>query len=135
MAAVRQKLHLSRCPNLPSQLSKQLGEALEREGLVKGSLSLAAILRGVMTYVRGALKPQALEGGVEFDPLTQLPKGFKGKIVFSEPGKVGVDPELKSVDRLLEFANDALEASRLKSWILLDRLDVAFEPYHSSYNH
>jgi len=105
-----------------NESSKQLGEALEREGLVKGSLSLAAILRGVMTYVRGALKPQALEGGVEFDPLTQLPKGFKGKIVFSEPGKVGV--QLKSVDRLLEFANDALEASRLKSWILLDRLDV-----------
>jgi hypothetical protein len=109
-----------------NESSKQLGEALEREGLVKGSLSLAAILRGVMTYVRGALKPQALEGGVEFDPLTQLPKGFKGKIVFSEPGKVGVDPELKSVDRLLELANDALEASRLKAWILLDRLDVAF---------
>jgi hypothetical protein len=112
--------------DVKNESSKQLEEALEREGLVKGSLSLAAILRGVMTYVRGALKPQAIEGGVELDPLTQLPKGFKGKIIFSEPGKAGVDPELKSVDRLLELANGALEASRLKAWILLDRLDVAF---------
>ena len=111
---------------IKNESSQQLGEALEREGLVKGALSLAAILRGVMTYVRGALKPQAIEGGVELDPLTQLPKGFKGKIIFSEPGKAGVDLELNSVDRLLELANGALAASRLKAWILLDRLDVAF---------
>lgn len=109
--------------NTPSQ---QLGEALAREGLVKGSLSLAALLRGVMTYVRGALKPQAIEGGVELDPLTQLPKGFKGKIIFSEPTKVGIDLELNSVDKLLELANDALVASEQTAWILLDRLDVAF---------
>lgn len=106
--------------------SKQLEEALEREGLVKGSLSLAALLRGIMTYVRGALKPQAVEGGVEIDPLTQLPKGFKGKIIFSEPGRAGVDPELRSVDRLLELASNALDTSHLKAWVLLDRLDVAF---------
>lgn len=112
--------------DVKNESSKQLEEALEREGLVKGSLSLAALLRGVMTYVRGALNPQAIEGGVELDPLTQLPKGFKGKIIFSEPGKAGVDPELKSVDRLLELANSALAASRLNAWILLDRLDVAF---------
>lgn len=112
--------------DIKNESSKQLEEALDREGLVKGSLSLAALLRGVMTYVRGALKPQAVEGGVELDPLTQLPKGFKGKIIFSEPGKAGVDPELRSVDRLLELANIALETSRLKAWVLLDRLDVAF---------
>jgi len=112
--------------DVKNESSKRLGEALEREGLVKGTLSLAAILRGVMTYVRGALKPQAIEGGVQLDPLTQLPIGFKGKIIFSEPGKAGVDPELNSVDRLLELANDALDKSGLKAWILLDRLDVAF---------
>jgi hypothetical protein len=79
-----------------------------------------------MTYVRGALKPQAIEGGVELDPITQLPKGFKGKIIFTEPGKAGADPQLKSVDRLLALADSALTAAHLKAWILLDRLDVAF---------
>jgi hypothetical protein len=79
-----------------------------------------------MTYVRGALNPAAIEGGIELDPITQLPKGFKGKIIFSEPGKAGTDPELNSVDRLLELANNALMESNLKAWILLDRLDVAF---------
>ena len=105
---------------------RQLEESLKREGLVKGTLSLAALLRGVMTYVRGALKPQAIEAGVELDPVTQLPNGFKGKIIFSEPGQSAADPELKSVDRLLELADRSLTTAGLKAWILLDRLDVAF---------
>jgi hypothetical protein len=109
-----------------NESSKELEEALTREGLVKGSLSLASLLRGIRTYVRGALNPQALEGGIEVDPITQLPKGFKGKIIFAEPGKIGADPELRSVDRLLELANESLAAAGLKAWVLLDRLDVAF---------
>ena len=104
----------------------QLERALQREGLVRGSLSLAGVLSGVVDYVRRALRPQALEGGIELDPITQMPKGFTGKIVFSEPGKGAVDPELRSVDRLLELANIALASSPLKCWVLLDRLDVAF---------
>ena len=104
----------------------QLQAALEREGLIRGSLTLAGILSGVTNYVRSALRPQSIEGGIGVDPVTLLPTGFNGKIVFSEPTKGGADPELNSVDRLLELANKALESSGLQSWILLDRLDVAF---------
>ena len=108
--------------NEPARL---LQEALAREGLVKGSLTLAGILRAVVDYARRALRPQALEGGVEIDPVTQLPKGFTGKIVFSEPGATA-DAELRSVDRLLDLAEAALSDQKFHAWILLDRLDVAF---------
>lgn len=111
---------------IKNDASKQLEIALEREGLVKGKLSLAALLRGIFAYVRSAMRPQAVEGGVNVDPVTMLPTGFKGKIVFSEPDKAGADPELRSVDRLLELANTALRTAGLWVWILLDRLDVAF---------
>lgn len=104
----------------------QLQRALEREGLVRGSLSLAGILTGVVNYVRSALRPKAVEGGIELDPISQMPKGFSGKIIFSEPTNAGMDPDLRSVDRLLELANAAFAAERMKAWILLDRLDVAF---------
>jgi hypothetical protein len=104
----------------------ELETALAREGLVKGTRSLAGLLRAVVDYARRALRPQAVEAGVEIDPMTQLPKGFKGKILFSEPGRQASDPEFRSVDRLLELANDALSAARFKAWVLLDRLDVAF---------
>lgn len=108
------------------EATAQLELALRREGLVRGSLSLAGVLSGVVDYVRRALRPQAVEGGIELDPVTQLPKGFTGKIIFSEPGRGGSDPELRSVDRLLGLANSALGSAKLRSWILLDRLDVAF---------
>jgi len=104
----------------------ELEDALSSEGLVKGSLSLASLLKGIRTYVRGALNPQALEGGVELDPISQLPKGFKGKIIFAEAGKEGSERNFRSVDRLLELADQALRHSGLTAWILLDRLDVAF---------
>ncbi len=106
--------------------AKQLEEALAREGLVKGTLSLSGLLRAVVDYARRALRPQAVEGGVEIDPITQLPKGFNGKIIFSEPGRQASDPELRSVDRLLELANVALSEAKYQAWVLLDRLDVAF---------
>jgi hypothetical protein len=104
----------------------QLEEALSREGLVKGTLSLGGLLRAVVDYARRALRPQALEGGVEIDPITQLPKGFKGKIIFSEPGRPSSDQELTSVDRLLNLADIALSEAKFQAWVLLDRLDVAF---------
>lgn len=106
--------------------SVQLQQSLEREGLIRGGLSLAGILSSIVGYVRSALRPQAIEGGVEIDPVSQLPKGFTGKIIFNEPTKTGTDPALRSVDRLLELANTALAEAGLSSWILLDRLDVAF---------
>jgi hypothetical protein len=111
---------------IKSDSATQLQRALEREGLVRGNLSLAGILTSVVNYVRSALRPQAVEGGVEFDPISQMPKGFRGKIIFSEPTKAGADPDLRSVDRLLELANAAFSAAGMRAWILLDRLDVAF---------
>jgi hypothetical protein len=99
---------------------------LAREGLVKRHLSLAGLLRVVVDYVRSALRPEAIEGSVELDPISGLPKGFKGKIVFSEPGSPGSDPNLNSVDHLLELANEALSEASVTAWLLLDRLDVAF---------
>lgn len=106
--------------------TNELGSVLSREGLVRGTKSLGGILASVLDYIRRALRPKAVEGEIALDPITQMPVGFKGKITFSEPIDVRDNTELRSVDRLLKLANDALANSALKAWILLDRLDVAF---------
>jgi len=80
--------------SIVTESSQQLEIALAREGLIKGSGTLAGLLRGVGDYVRRALRPQAIEGGVKLDPVTQAPVGFTGKIIFSEPGAKSSDPEL-----------------------------------------
>jgi hypothetical protein len=87
---------------------------------------LAGLLRGVVDYVRRAFRVQALEGSIDVDSHTQLLKGFKGKIIFSEPAREAADPELNSVDHLLELGNTALSNTNIHAWVLLDRLDVAF---------
>ena len=112
--------------DVKNESTKKLENALQREGLVKGTLSLAALLRGVLIYVRRVLQPQSVEGGVDLDPITQQPIGFKGKITFAESGGSDADPDMNSVDKLLQLANDALKEAGFKTWLLLDRLDVAF---------
>jgi hypothetical protein len=109
-----------------SAATRELEEALAREGLLKGSLSLAGLLRAVVNYARQALRLQALQAGIEIDPMTQLPKGFGGKIIFSEPARQTADTDFRSVDSLLALANVALSQTNFRVWILLDRLDVAF---------
>jgi hypothetical protein len=106
--------------------SGQLERALVREGLVKGHRSLAGLLQTVRGYITRAFRPKAVEGTVNIDPVTQLPQGFTGKITFSEPSAPNPDPDLRSVDGLLELANEALASAGVHGWVLFDRLDVAF---------
>lgn len=103
----------------------ELQGALEREGLVKGLLSLAGVLSSVSEYVRRAFAPQAIETTLNIDPATQMPSGISGKIIFAEPTDAK-DIEVRSVDRLLQHANDTLAETGATAWLLLDRLDVAF---------
>ncbi len=107
--------------------ARYLQDVLARDGLIKGRKSLQALVHTVFDYVKRAIRPTAVEGGIELDPLTQLPKGFTGKIVFSEPNAQAKAEGAESVDSLLEIANEALRTnSNYCVWILLDRLDVAF---------
>lgn len=106
--------------------AQELETALAHEGLVKGHTSLAGLLQRVRGYVTGAFRPQAVEGTLNIDPATQLPKGFTGKISFSEPAGPQADLQFRSVDQLLELANEAFLNANLRAWVLFDRLDVAF---------
>jgi hypothetical protein len=111
---------------ISNDFASKLEEALVREGLVKGQLTLAGLLQRVRRYITGVFRPKAIEGAVNFDPITQLPQGFTGKITFSELGAHDASGEFRSVDSLLQLASDALGQAGVRGWVLLDRLDVAF---------
>lgn len=106
--------------------ASQLRMHLEREGLVKGGRTLQGLLRGVVDYVRRAIRPATVQVGLEIDPHTQLPKGFSGKISFHEPDTIAVKSGVASVDELLRLCNVALNDAGFSLWLMLDRLDVAF---------
>lgn len=106
---------------------RKLTDILAHEGLIKDKRSLQALVHDVFDYVKRLLRPSAIEGRVEIDPATQLPRGFTGKIIFSEPSVQSRANGVESVDNLLALANQALHKySDYVMWVLLDRLDVAF---------
>jgi len=110
-----------------SEPAKELERYLAREGLVKGSMNLSSLLQTVKGYIRSAFRPKSVESTVEIDSYSGLPKGFTGKISFNEPGSaLAGETEYRSVDKLLDLANDAFLGAGIQGWVLLDRLDVAF---------
>ena len=106
--------------------ASQFREVLEKEGLIKRGKTLSGLLRSVFDYVKGAIRPEALEGSMDIDPISGLPKSFKGKITFREPSQSALEHGYISIDSLFEVANQALSENKFEFWILLDRLDVAF---------
>jgi hypothetical protein len=100
---------------------------LEDQGLLRkdeSKIDLTAKLKHVREYVRRWLHP-TFETGMSIDPATGLAT-YNAKITPGEPSASQKTDGCISIDELFEHANQALADVRLKVWILLDRLDVAF---------
>lgn len=111
---------------IPGAAVKKLRSLLEQCGLKPRERNLQALLQDTFGYVKRLFRPAAFEAGIKLDPASQLPTGVTGKIVFSEPSAKETAEGVASVDSLLELADQALQDSKFRLWILLDRLDVAF---------
>ena len=102
---------------------------LSREGLADANKSLGAYVQSALEYVRSFFhrEMESVEAGMNFDTTTQLPTGVSGKITFREPGPKQRAQGFVSIDHLFKMANSAAEEANFNFWILLDRLDVAFD--------
>jgi hypothetical protein len=105
--------------------------ALEDAKLLEKEFSLAGVLRSAREYARRIVKAEAIEGGISIDPATQMPSGITGRIVLKEPSSDLKKSGLISVDNLFAVLNESLKEHKLKVWVLLDRLDVAFVENHA----
>src|SRR5260370_1587444 len=108
-----------------SQLRRVIN-ALEEAHVLPRETTLSKFFLSAVDYVRRLFSMESIQGGIDIDPLTGMPKGFNGKISFREPNTTQQSLGVVSVDELLRLVNNVLEQSRLKVWVLLDRLDVAF---------
>ncbi len=112
--------------SISPDIAEEVLRPLEEAGLLPRESSLSGYLRAARDYIRRLLNPQSVEGMVEVDQASGLPKGFIGKITFREPTADQRTMGIVSADKLLDVANTALQCSEFNIWLALDRLDVAF---------
>lgn len=85
-------------------------------------------VRAVLDYIHRLASPKEIEAAVIVDPHSGTPV-VTGRIVLGEPSQTGRARGLISIDELLRHADQALTQLDFSVWILLDRLDVAFEQH------
>lgn len=106
--------------------SSQVFEALTDAGLLQPRATLANRLQAVREYVSRLFRPDAIEATVALDPNTGTPLAVTGKITLAQPSVSELQSGYRSVDALLESAEEAMADVQFSLWIALDRLDVAF---------
>ena len=99
---------------------------LESEKIYKRGWSLKQLFTNVAHYVRSRLYFDSVDGEVELDPVTGLPKKFRGKFTFRNLPISERMPSIIAIDDVLQQCNNSLVASDQKIWLLFDRLDVMF---------
>jgi hypothetical protein len=112
---------------LRSKPAKELLSHLEASDLLLPTSNFAAILKKVKDYVAKYSNPKSLETGIDIDAASGGVKGITGKIVFEDPGPDARRAGCVSVADLFALASNALKPAEKKIWLLLDRLDVAFD--------
>jgi hypothetical protein len=100
----------------------KLFSILESAGLMRGTRGLESLVRAVVDYVRKI----KIEANVEVDAATGNPT-FGGRISLGEPSEEQRVRGFHSIEELVELCDKAWIESGFSAWLLLDRLDVAFE--------
>lgn len=109
------------------QRGRCTGEAeVVRQKLVEAELieehnSLKRFVNSAMRFARKAFSIESVEGG------GSIAGEVTGKITFRTPDNARRKLGFFSVDELLEKLNDYLVGEKLSTWLLFDRLDVAFD--------
>lgn len=108
--------------------SARLFEYLEEIGLlVPEKTALGVVLTSVRRYVARFFRPKAVETSLSLDPVSGAPTGVGGKVIFEDPDIATVAKGYLSVDELLHIADQALGEAKYVAWLMIDRLDVAFD--------
>jgi len=86
---------------ISDERAKELQNCLQESGLRPKQRNLQGILSAAFGYVKRLLRPKAVEGSMQINPISQTPSGITAKIIFDEPSTLQTAEGKISVDRLL----------------------------------
>lgn len=108
--------------------SRRAKEVLSAHDLLPNErTTLGAILSAARQYVSRLTRPKSLEGGVVLDQSTGVATALTAKITFEDPNIAAEKAGYISVDGLLSEIDLALKDVGFTAWLMIDRLDVAFD--------
>ncbi|MFD1703608.1 P-loop ATPase, Sll1717 family [Methylopila henanensis] len=111
-----------------SKIAKKFISIMQESNLLLSETStLGSILKFVQSYIKKMGNPSAFEGSVSVGEATGTITGFSGRIIFEELGEEDAKSGKVSASELFNMAESVLQEADHKIWILLDRLDVAFD--------
>lgn len=114
--------------NFSYKPAKEIIKSLKAAGLVRDEKgSLGQLLGTVRRAASAILRPKSISGNFTVDPNTGIPI-FGGSLEFNDRIPEDNNDQIEErVNNVFSILNECLDSEGRKVWILLDRLDVAFE--------
>jgi hypothetical protein len=112
--------------DINDQYAKEIRKILLDCNLIPAQTKLSSILKTCSDFLKSFLNGKEISTTVEFDPNTGLYSGQKFSISFGETSKNDFENGLKPIEYVYDLLEKSLLKSKIKLWIIIDRLDVAF---------
>lgn len=106
--------------------AKKVREILTDCNLIPAQNKLASFLKVCFDFMRSFKNGKEVSTTAEFDPNTGQYTGQKLSLTFGEPTKNDFEKGLIPIEFAYDLLQKSLLENKIKLWIIIDRLDVAF---------
>ena len=106
--------------------AKRVRDILTDCNLIPAQNRLSSFLKVCFDFVRSFKNGKEVSTTAEFDPYTGTYSGQKFSLSFGEPTKSDFERGLVPIEYAYELLQESLLENKIKLWIIIDRLDVAF---------
>lgn len=106
--------------------AKKVKDILIDCNLIPAQNKLASFLKVCFDFMRSFQNGKEVSTTAEFDPNTGMYSGQKFSLSFGEPTKHDFEKGLIPIEYAYDLLQKSLLENKIKLWIIIDRLDVAF---------
>lgn len=106
--------------------AKKVRSILTDCNLIPAQNKLASFLKVCSDFMRSFNNGKEVSTTAEFDPVTRMYSGQKFSLSFGEPTKHDFEQGLIPIEHAYDLLQKSLFENKIKLWIIIDRLDVAF---------
>jgi len=106
--------------------AKKVKQILIDCNLIPAQNKLASFLKACFDFIKSFRNGKEVSTTAEFDPITGMYSGQKFSVAFGETSKTDFEKGLIPIEYVYDLLSSSLRANKIRLWIIIDRLDVAF---------